>query len=123
MIPGEEASDEGTVEGRTITCPIKPLGRAAPATSSTTAPTSAPQGNPSQCNCAFPDRPWRHGQGHVPRAAATTVPTTAIRRQRLAVAALRRNAAKVAAALATSVAALAAGFLGSRQGASGTPGA
>ena len=56
-------------------------------------------------------------------SAATTAPTTAGRRQRRAAAALRRNAAKVAAALAASVAALAAGFLGSHQGASGTPGA
>ena len=34
------------VEGRTITRPIKPLGQAAPATSSTMAPTGAPQGAP-----------------------------------------------------------------------------
>ena len=44
--PGQEASYEGTVEGLTITRPIKPLGRAAPATSSTTCPTGAPQGAP-----------------------------------------------------------------------------
>ena len=35
------------MEGLTITRPIKPLGRAAPATSSTTGPTGAPQGAPS----------------------------------------------------------------------------
>ena len=40
--PGQEASYEGAVEGLTITRPIKPLGRAAPATGSTTAPTGAP---------------------------------------------------------------------------------
>ena len=34
------------MEGLTITCPIKPLGRAAPATSSTTGPTGARQGTP-----------------------------------------------------------------------------
>ena len=37
---------EGAVEGLTITRPIKPLGRAAPATSNTTGPTGAPQGTP-----------------------------------------------------------------------------
>ena len=37
---------EGAVEGLTITRPIKPLGRAAPATSTTTAPTGAAQGTP-----------------------------------------------------------------------------
>ena len=41
---GQEASYEGAVEGLTITRPIKPLGQAASATSSTTAPTGAPQG-------------------------------------------------------------------------------
>ena len=44
--PGQEASYEGAVEGLTITRPIKPLGRAAPATGSTTAPVGAPQGSP-----------------------------------------------------------------------------
>ena len=44
--PGQEASYEGAVEGLTITRPIKPLGRAAPATSSTTGPTGAPRGTP-----------------------------------------------------------------------------
>ena len=44
--PGQEASYEGAVEGLTITRPIKPLGRAAPATSSITAPVGAPQGTP-----------------------------------------------------------------------------
>ena len=34
------------MEGLTITRPIKPLGRAAPAASSTTAPTGATQGTP-----------------------------------------------------------------------------
>ena len=43
---GQEASYEGAVEGLTITRPIKPLGRAAPATSSTTAPTPPPHGTP-----------------------------------------------------------------------------
>ena len=42
----QEASYEGAVEGLTITRPIKPLGRATPATSSTTAPTGAPYGTP-----------------------------------------------------------------------------
>ena len=56
-------------------------------------------------------------------SATTAAPTTAGRRQRRAAAALRRNTAKVAAALAASVAALAAGTLGSHQGASDTPGA
>ena len=41
--PGQEASDEGAVKGLTITRSIKPLGPATPATSSTTAPTGAPQ--------------------------------------------------------------------------------
>ena len=40
----EQASYEGAVEGLTITRPIKPLARAAPATSSTTGPTGAPPG-------------------------------------------------------------------------------
>ena len=40
--PGREASYEGAVEGPTITCSIKLLGPAAPATSSTTGPTGAP---------------------------------------------------------------------------------
>ena len=44
--PRQGASYEGTVEGLTITRPIKPLGRAAPATTSTTAPTGATQGTP-----------------------------------------------------------------------------
>ena len=44
--PGHEASYEGAVEGLTITRPIKPLGRASPATSSTTAHTVAPKGTP-----------------------------------------------------------------------------
>ena len=44
--PGQDASYEGAVEGLTIIRPIKPLGRAAPATSSTTGPTGAPQGAP-----------------------------------------------------------------------------
>ena len=42
----QEASYEGAVEGLTISCPIKPLARAAPATSSTTDPTAAPLGAP-----------------------------------------------------------------------------
>ena len=44
--PGQQASYKGAVEGLTITRPIKPFGQAAPATSSTTAPTGAPQGTP-----------------------------------------------------------------------------
>ena len=44
--PGQEASCEAAVECLTITRPIKHLGRAAPATRSTKAPTSAPQGTP-----------------------------------------------------------------------------
>ena len=44
--PVQEASYEGALEGLTITRPIKPLGRAAPATSSTTPPTGVPQGTP-----------------------------------------------------------------------------
>ena len=44
--PGQEASYEGAVEGLTISRPIKPIARAAPATSSTTGPTSAPPGAP-----------------------------------------------------------------------------
>ena len=44
--PRHQASYEEAVEGLTITRPIKPLGRAAPATSSTTASTGAPQGTP-----------------------------------------------------------------------------
>ena len=51
--PGQEASYEGTVGGLTITRPIKPLGRAAPATSSTTAPTGAPQGTPPSAAAHF----------------------------------------------------------------------
>ena len=39
-------SYEGAVKGLTIMRPIKPLGRAAPATSSTTAPTGSPKGTP-----------------------------------------------------------------------------
>ena len=42
---GQESSYEGPVEGLTITRPIKPLGRAAPATSCTTAPRGATHGN------------------------------------------------------------------------------
>ena len=58
--PGQEASYEGAVEGLTITYPIKPLGRAAPATSSTTGPTCAPQGTPpAQLRmCGPPWAPW-----------------------------------------------------------------
>ena len=41
--PGQEALYKGAVEGVTITRPIKPLGRAAPATGITTAPTGAPR--------------------------------------------------------------------------------
>ena len=41
--PGQEASYEGAVEGLAITRPIKPFGRAAPATSSTTAPPAPPR--------------------------------------------------------------------------------
>ena len=41
---GHEAWYEGAVEGLTITHPIKPLARAAPATSSTIGPTGAPPG-------------------------------------------------------------------------------
>ena len=44
--PGQEASYEGALEGLTITRPIKPLGRVAPATSWTTAPAGASQGTP-----------------------------------------------------------------------------
>ena len=44
--PGQEASYEGAVEGLTITCPINPLAWAAPASSSTTGPNSAPPGTP-----------------------------------------------------------------------------
>ena len=44
--PGQEASYEGAVEGLTITRPIKPLARAAPAISSTTGPTGTPPGAP-----------------------------------------------------------------------------
>ena len=56
-------------------------------------------------------------------SVARTVPTTASRRQRRAAVAQRGNAANVAAAFAASVAALAAGFSGSREGASRMPGA
>ena len=55
--------------------------------------------------------------------AATMVPTSACHRHRHAAVTLRRNAVKIGAPLAASAAALAAGFSGSRQGASGTPGA
>ena len=51
--PGREASYEGDVEGLTITRPIKPLGRAALATSSTTAPRFAPQGTPPSTAAHF----------------------------------------------------------------------
>ena len=51
--PGQEASYEGTVEGLTITRPIKPLGRAAPATSNTTAPMGAPQNTPPSAAAHF----------------------------------------------------------------------
>ena len=44
--PGQEASYEGAVEGLTISRPMKPLARAAPATSSTTSPTGAAPGAP-----------------------------------------------------------------------------
>ena len=44
--PWQEALYEGAVEGLTITRPIKPLCRAARATSSTTGLTGAPQGTP-----------------------------------------------------------------------------
>ena len=57
----QEASYEGAVEGLTITHLMKPLGWAAPATTSTTAPTGAPHEHPSERSCAFPDRPGRHG--------------------------------------------------------------
>ena len=50
---GQEASYEGTVEGPAITRPIKPLGQAAPATTSTTAPTGAPQGTPPSATGHF----------------------------------------------------------------------
>ena len=43
--PRQEASHERAVEGLTITRPIKPLGRAAPTTSSTTVPTGGPHGS------------------------------------------------------------------------------
>ena len=51
--PGQEASYEGAVEGLTITCPIQPLGRAAPATSCTRAPTGDPQGIPPSVAAHF----------------------------------------------------------------------
>ena len=44
--PGQEASYEGGVEDLTITRPIKPLARAASATSCTTGPTGVPPGAP-----------------------------------------------------------------------------
>ena len=47
--PGQEALYEGAVEGLTI----KPLGRAAPATSSTTAPTGTPEGTPPSAAAHF----------------------------------------------------------------------
>ena len=51
--PGQEATYEGAVEGLSITHPSKPLGRAAPATSITTAPTGAPQGTPPSAAAHF----------------------------------------------------------------------
>ena len=51
--PRRQASYEGAVEGLTITRPIKHLGRAAPATSSTTAPTGGPQGTPPSSAAHF----------------------------------------------------------------------
>ena len=50
---GQEASFEEAVEGLTITRPFKPLVRAAPATSSTTAPTGAPKGTPPSAAAHF----------------------------------------------------------------------
>ena len=44
--PGAGGLVRGAVEGLTVTRPIKPLGRVAPSTSSTTAPTGAPQVTP-----------------------------------------------------------------------------
>ena len=57
---GQEALYEGASEGLTITRPIKPLGRAAPATSNTMAPTGAPKGTGSQRSGKCADRPGRH---------------------------------------------------------------
>ena len=50
---GEEALYEGSVKGLTITGPIKPLGRAAPATGGTTAPTGAPHSTPPSATAHF----------------------------------------------------------------------
>ena len=52
--PKQEASHEGAVEGLTITRPIKPLARAAPAASSTTGPTGAPPGAPPSAAANVP---------------------------------------------------------------------
>ena len=49
------------MEGLTITRPIKPLGRVAPATSSTTAPTGAPQGIPPSAAAHFWTSPGATG--------------------------------------------------------------
>ena len=62
---GKEASYEGAVEGLTITRPIKPLGRAAPATSSTTGPTGAPQGNPPSAAANLQTALGAMGTGHT----------------------------------------------------------
>ena len=43
---GQEASYEGAVRDLTSITPMKPLGRAAPATSSTRGPKGTPQGTP-----------------------------------------------------------------------------
>ena len=64
--PGQEASYKGAVEGLTITRPIKPLGTAPAATSSTTAPTVAPEGlrirNKVE-GCAWRYKGGGHGHG------------------------------------------------------------
>ena len=46
MTRGRRTRTKGALEHLTITRPIKPLGRAAPVTSSTTGPTGAPLGTP-----------------------------------------------------------------------------
>ena len=51
--PRQEASYEGAVECLTITLPIKPLGRAAPATSSTRCPYRRPRGTPRTATVHF----------------------------------------------------------------------
>ena len=63
--PRQEASYTGAVEGLTITRPIKPLGWAAPSTSSTTAPTGAPRGTPPSAPAHF--RTALGGMGTVRR--------------------------------------------------------